>query len=288
LIDRKEQFGVGLAYSTENSNHLLNVLSGRMSAFEDQPHHFVDWMQRQSAHILNGAPVAESAFVPRRMYGAYLRDLLGAVKPAPEMLHDEVVAIEVNDGLFLLRCASRQILSANLVVLATGNDRPATPDVPGLRDAPFWRPDPWRMDAFSGLDPRLPILLIGTGPTAVDAVITLLDQGHVGPIYAVSRRGLLPRRHAAGAILPIQLQLPLHAGLGELTCFVRQDECRLGLDVTRTGALINRTGTVSRSLFALGPPTRGAFWDITAIPVIRRQSEILARHLANLTREQAA
>ena len=45
------------------------------------------------------------------------------------------------------------------------------------------------MGAFAGLDPGLPVLLIGTGPTAVDAVITLLDRGHVGPIYAVSRRG---------------------------------------------------------------------------------------------------
>jgi len=118
-----------------------------MSAFEDQPHHFVDWMQRQSADIFNGAPAAESAFVPRRMYGAYLRDLLGAVKPAPEMLHDEVVAIEVSDGLSRLRCASGLVLSANLVVLATGNDQPATPHVPGLKEAPFWRPDSWRMYA---------------------------------------------------------------------------------------------------------------------------------------------
>src|SRR5207249_12067115 len=120
-----------------------------------------------------------------------------------------------------LRCASGQVLSANLVVLATGNDRPATPDVPGLKEAPFWCPDSWRMDAFAGLDPSLPILLIGTGPTAVDAVITLLDQGHVGLIYAVSRRGLLPRRHGACTALPIQL--PLHAGLGELARFVRQE-----------------------------------------------------------------
>ena len=67
----------------------------------------------------------------------------------------------------------------------------------------------------------------------------------------------------------------------------RPDAFRLGLDVTRAGALISRSGTVSQNLFALGPPTRGAFWDITAIPVIRRQSEILAQHLANLMGKHA-
>ena len=75
------------------------------------------------------------------------------------------------------------------------------------------------MDAFAALDPRLPVLLIGTGPTAVDAVITLLDQGHAGLIYAVSRRGLLPRPHGPNVAVPIEL--PLHAGLAELTRFVR-------------------------------------------------------------------
>ena len=77
-------------------------------------------------------------------------------------------------------------------------------------------------------------------------------------------------------------QAMLHDGLA------RPDACRLGLDVTQAGALLSRYGTISQSLFALGPPTRGAFWDITAIPVIRRQSEILAQHLANRIREQVA
>ncbi len=222
LIDRDARFGLGLAYSTENPNHLVNIPIGRMSAFEDQPLHFVDWMQRKAAHMLNGAPAPELVFVPRHVYGAYLRDLLGALTPVPEMLHDEVVAIEVSDGLSRLRCASGRVLSANLVVLATGNDRPATPDIPGLKEAPFWRPDSWRVDAFAELDRSLAVLLIGTGPTAVDAVITLLDRGHVGSIYAVSRRGLLPRPHAVGgAVLPIQL--PPHPGLVELTRFVRQE-----------------------------------------------------------------
>ncbi|HEY2618361.1 MAG TPA: hypothetical protein VGI78_13560 [Acetobacteraceae bacterium] len=67
----------------------------------------------------------------------------------------------------------------------------------------------------------------------------------------------------------------------------RPDVCRLGLDVTSAGALRGHDGTVSQTLFALGPLTRGALWEITAIPEIRRQCEVLALHLSELLREQA-
>jgi len=45
---------------------LVNIPIGRMSAFDDQPNHFVDWIQRQSPHIPGGAPAAESVFAPAR------------------------------------------------------------------------------------------------------------------------------------------------------------------------------------------------------------------------------
>jgi len=77
------------------------------------------------------------------------------------------------------------------------------------------------------------------------------------------------------------LQALLRSGLA------RPDACRLGLDVSASGALRGRSGVISQSLFALGPLTRSAFWEITAIPDIRRQCETLALHLSGLLREQA-
>ena len=64
----------------------------------------------------------------------------------------------------------------------------------------------------------------------------------------------------------------------------RPDPFRLGLDVTGTCALLNADGGISRRLFAVGPVTKGAFWEITAVPDIRRQCEALARHLATLVK----
>ena len=59
----------------------------------------------------------------------------------------------------------------------------------------------------------------------------------------------------------------------------RPDLLGLGLAVTADGAIIGRDETASDRLFALGPVTKGAFWETTAVPDIRRQAEILADRL---------
>src|SRR5262245_51034921 len=46
LIERNAQFGRGLAFSTGNPNHLLNVRAGNMSAYANEPDHFVQWLRR--------------------------------------------------------------------------------------------------------------------------------------------------------------------------------------------------------------------------------------------------
>ncbi|MFS0738058.1 FAD/NAD(P)-binding protein [Sphingomonas sp. 1P06PA] len=62
---------------------------------------------------------------------------------------------------------------------------------------------------------------------------------------------------------------------------IRPDRFRLGLDVDMQARLIGSDGTASDRLFALGPMTRGAFWEIVAVPDIRVQTWTLARKLSN-------
>src|ERR1700689_1627899 len=76
LIERGVQFGRGAAYSTGNPSHLLNVPAGKMSAFHDRPHDFVDWVSAHEEKDLGIGPVRPGTFVPRQFFGAYIRNLL--------------------------------------------------------------------------------------------------------------------------------------------------------------------------------------------------------------------
>jgi len=139
--------------------------------------------------------------------------------------------------------------------------------------------NPRSPQALAGLAPDAPGLLIGTGLTMIDTAIPLLDQAHTGPIHAISRRGLLPSRHGEA---PPQPPLPLPENdyaridsplVRDLLAqgMARPDPLNLGLDVTTDSAVINRWGVPSRQIYALGPVTRGLFWEITSVPDIREQ-----------------
>jgi uncharacterized NAD(P)/FAD-binding protein YdhS len=52
--------------------------------------------------------------------------------------------------------------------------------------------DPWDVEAMRQLDPQGRVLIIGSGLTMVDAVVSLEQAGHRGPIDVFSRHGLLP------------------------------------------------------------------------------------------------
>ncbi|MBL0899364.1 MAG: FAD-dependent oxidoreductase, partial [Reyranella sp.] len=76
-------------------------------------------------------------------------------------------------------------------------------------------------------------------------------------------------------------RLPLHAQM-VADGLLRPDMLDQGLDVSLGEALIGCDGRPSRSLFALGPPTRGRYTEIVAIPDIRIQAAAVADQLVAL------
>ena len=232
LIERSPQFGRGLAYSTGNPNHVLNVPAGRMSAFHDRPDDFFQWLQHDPDP--GSVPVTPGAFVSRSVFGDYIRHHLNAEFRRASgrggrlvLSRGEVLDLRTSRGGIVLDLDRQRQLEADIAVLAIGNFPPEPPPIadPSFYDTPGYRPDPWAPEALSDLDPQAPVLLIGTGLTMVDTTISLLDRGHTGPIHALSRRGLLPRRHGTGAATAAValIERPLPTTAAGLTRLLREE-----------------------------------------------------------------
>ena len=71
VIDPAPSIGRGLAYSTCDPRHLLNVRVANMSAFANKPEHLLNWLRRRSGE---DAPTA-FCFISRNTYGDYVSDV---------------------------------------------------------------------------------------------------------------------------------------------------------------------------------------------------------------------
>ena len=196
VVDRSGWPGRGLAYSTPHKFHLLNVPAGQMSAFPDEPDHFLRWAQSNY-----NAAVQPRSFVARSVYGEYIGSLLekAAAESGWSRFHwiqDEALSLRDRDGVLTVQRKYGAELMARAVALATGNFPPADPKIPGLKQgARHYVPFAWSSTALEAIPPAGSVLLIGSGLTAVDMIMALKSKAFKGHIHVISRRGLLPHRH---------------------------------------------------------------------------------------------
>jgi uncharacterized NAD(P)/FAD-binding protein YdhS len=102
-----------------------------------------------------------------------------------------------------VRLADGANLEADRVVLATGNETPAAlPGAETLLGHPAWVGDPWQAWEEWLPETHATVVVLGTGLTAVDAIITLRAIGWQGDIRAVSRHGWFPHGHFRGIDYP--------------------------------------------------------------------------------------
>lgn len=205
LVNRSGRTARGVAYGTRSELHVLNVPAGRMSALPDDEESFVRFAREYDPSITSGA------FVPRRLYGEYLDELLvnSARTAAPlgtleQWIGEVVDVMPLADRGARVVLADGRICDADYVVFGLGNYAPAHPR--GTDDA-FHRSDryvadPWAQGALDGFDADDEVLLLGTGLTMLDVTLALRTRGLRGTIHAVSRRGLLPQAHRNPSVPP--------------------------------------------------------------------------------------
>ncbi|MBO1074978.1 FAD/NAD(P)-binding protein [Roseomonas marmotae] len=219
LFEPAPRPGPGLAYSTPDPGHLLNVPAGGMSLFPDRPAHFAEWLGRRP----DGPPAPPEGgpvFAPRQLYGAYLQEQLAGTEGI-EALPRRVEAVEpLPGGGFRLRGGGESWRAAR-VVLAIGGFAARAGSPPHLAG------DPWDPGTLEGIDPDSPVLLVGMGLTMVDMLLSLRRRGHRRKVTAISRHGWLPLPHVTGPLpSPWPVELPEGAGPVSVSRILRREAAR--------------------------------------------------------------
>jgi uncharacterized NAD(P)/FAD-binding protein YdhS len=216
--------GRGVAYSTTEPAHLLNVRAEGMSAWAGEPDHF--------AKRFEGEGGSARGFAQRRFFAIYLGELLAdaAGGGAVELIEATAVnAARDGDG-WKVGFEDGSSAAAQALVLAIGNQEPEGLGAFGAIGR-RWVGNPWGADARAAIEDLArsggSTLLVGTGLTMVDLVLSLDAAGHKGRIVALSRRGLIPRAHADFEAAPVE-QGKLPAGLRAMFRWLRKRSAEVG------------------------------------------------------------
>lgn len=204
LVNRSGPMARGIAYGTQSPHHLLNVPAGNMSALADDPDHFLRYCRRFDADV------TPASFVSRQRYGDYLAWLLNDAEDAAQgrsrltRIVGDVASVVADGEKATVTLIDGQRFEVDRVLLGFGHYPPRHPLVrtPQFYASARYVRDPWAKGALDAIDPAQPLLLLGTGLTAVDVATQLLADAPGRVIHALSRRGLLPQPHRASRGVP--------------------------------------------------------------------------------------
>ena len=216
LIGRGDQAGKGVAYSTEDPAHLLNIPAAKMDAWSDRPGDFVA--------AISGQGFGPEDYVPRMLFGRYLRHILD--ESAVRLVEGEAVAVEQWEGGWTVRLGDGRTIRASALVLAPGNQPPdPLPFAINLSERLF-ASDPWGAAGRSAITKAVvsdgDMLVVGSGLSMVDVAMSLDAASHRGKLVAISRRGQRSRvNHALRSEVPSSDSAP-SGSLAELWRWVRR------------------------------------------------------------------
>lgn len=200
LVDRANRMARGLAYDTRSPDHVLNAPAGKMSALGEDPTHFLRFIQARDASV------EAHSFVLRGVYGDYLENLLESLEQSPpsnvsiERICAEATSIQAGTQGMQVSLSNGKMIDADKIVLAFGHLPPPHPfgETSEFFSSKRYIRNPWEMEALDAIPRDAPVLLIGTGLSALDVCMALLNASPKRMIHMISRRGLLPKAHRVG------------------------------------------------------------------------------------------
>ncbi len=207
--------GRGVAYGTGDDRHLLNVRASAMGVFQEHAEDFIQHASRQLGQVKG------TDFLPRRIFGDFIQAQVGARIDAARRagrsfrIHPESAREIVSRGErgYAVRVGADRWLEVGQVVRAVGAlaQRPLRAVSTTALASGAYELDPWRLDRHPSAPRR--VMVIGTGLTAVDTLLSAALRWPHAELVAVSRHGLLPFTHSAMPLAPYARQEELNRAL---------------------------------------------------------------------------
>jgi uncharacterized NAD(P)/FAD-binding protein YdhS len=301
--------GRGVAYSTLEQGHLLNVPAANMSAFAYDPAHFLGWAETHPALVAN--PPGPGSFLPRRVYGDYLNWILDeALKSAREGVQlvrhiQKVSRLDIVAEGVSLGFADGETLTVGQAVLAVGNFPPGNPAIAdsAFYASPRYHRNPWLPGLLPALLQTEACLLIGSGLTMVDWAVSLAAAGYQGKIHVVSRRGFWPKAHQPAD--PVSFSIDPAASPSTVRAWLRQIRQSIAASHGNWRGVMDALRPHTQTLWNSLPPVEQRrflrhlrpFWDVhrhrLAPPVADNLERLLAsgqlrRHVGTITEYREA
>lgn len=202
VIEPRPKLGQGLAYSTADPSHRINVPAARMTMDCADEGGLQKWIEAARPDLSPGTEAEGGGLFPQRgLVADYVSDNLAPLLASGQVRHVQSVATWVHRGeRFCIFCQDGTELEADLLVIASGHPPPGIPQAfRDLEGSPRLIADSaqaGRISQVAAEDGE--VLVVGTGLTAADVIASLDRQGFQGRITALSRRGLRSRGHVFG------------------------------------------------------------------------------------------
>jgi len=173
-----------------------------MGIYSREVHHFTDWLGKNAdkarGKVEDNGDI-ESAYTSRIMYGDYLYEqfthyLKSAKKVGVDvnLVCDEANDVDYDNSRFTVSLKEGEPLVCDYVILALGN--PEATNFKEYEKYPQFLNTPWPSKKVLELvNPEDNVGILGSSLSAIDTIMTLVDNGHKGNISCFSIEGLLPR-----------------------------------------------------------------------------------------------
>lgn len=231
VVEPRPQLAQGVAYSTTDPAHRINVPAARMQLAGDENGVFDSWFRASEGFKADdNALWSDGNVYPQRsQFGRWVNEQFIKEKQRSAVIlrHLRDRAIALHDGR--VTTASGQTYQADKVVLAISHPPPVLPDsLKMLHRHPGLIVDPWQADALASVNTHDRVAIVGSGLTMSDVIASLHRLGHRGNITAFSRRGQLPRPNLSGTFDERRLdyQQPQQASVRAWLRRIRQEVAR--------------------------------------------------------------